>query len=131
MPLRNLKEKQLSVPEYMSVLSQEDIEEILELEQIENRIISCGIHPKEESLIVVTADLNTRQILPSTKMRPFYCKPLRYGTGILLMFRGEDKLNFIDSTLLLQASQDCLCDARLFLKDSYMCDVEVISSAPG
>lgn len=131
MALRKLKEKELSVPEYMSILSQDDIEEILELERIENRIISCGIHPKEESLILITADLNTRQLPPSEKLKPSYCRPLRYGTGILLMFRGEDKINFIDSDLLIRASQDCLCDSKLFLGDSYMCDVEVIPSTTG
>lgn len=125
MATRIVREKEISVPEYMFILSQSDIDEILSFEDYDIRIISCGVSPEDSRLLLITADLKVMQLLPHGSLIPFHSLPLKLGTGILLMFRGENKMNFIDSSLVLQVSSDCLSQSKLFVNNNYMCDVEV------
>jgi len=128
MATRTVSGKEVSLPEYMSTLPQEEIDRIL-AEDANDAIISCGINPIDRCLMLITSTLSVREIKPNGRLIPDYCRPLEGGTGILVKFERESKVNYIDAALAIDRSQDCLCESKLFLNNNYLCDVEVKQEA--
>ena len=123
MAIRFVSQKEVVLPDYMSTLPQEEIDQILST-SISDAVISCGINP-DKSLVLVTASLSVREIIPNGRLVPDYCRPLEGGVGILVKFEGESKMNYIDASLAIKGGRDCLSESKLFLNDNYLCDVEV------
>jgi hypothetical protein len=103
-----LKNMSVSLPSYMSSLSSDLLEEVTENSFEDVRIIACGVDPKDNILYYITNDIEVMCIKPNGKMIPSFAVPTSDGREILVRF-GE--------SMALEKS-------KVFLNDSYLCDLE-------
>lgn len=121
---RILGGKELSVPRYMKCLTQEEIDEIHE-SSLKERIIACGVNEVNE-LWMITSDLEVKFIRPNGNLLPVSAFPTGTGRKIVIFFSESSDFNVIDSKVAIKYSNDALSDSRLYVSDSYMCDLQLI-----
>jgi hypothetical protein len=118
-----LKNISVSLPSYMSSLSSNLLEEVTENSFEDVRIIACGVDPKDSILYYITNDIEVMCIKPNGKMIPSFAVPTSDGREILVRF-GENSVHAISAGLLLKESSMALEKSKVFLNDSYLCDLE-------
>lgn len=108
---RNLKE--ISLPSYMSSLSQEEVDELVRLPNADKLIIACGIHPKDGSLMMLTASTKIFSITPNGKMKPIAAEPIEGGAQLKVEFCLPYGLHIIDSDIALAIAEDEISELQL------------------
>jgi hypothetical protein len=107
----------------MSSLSSSYLEEVT-LDIVEDvRIIACGVDPEDDTLYLITNDIQILYISPNGKMIPKFAVPTNYGKEILIRF-DEESVYSIETCHLLKESSSTLEKSKLFLNDNYLCDLE-------
>jgi hypothetical protein len=109
----NIRSREVSLPAHMSTLPQGVVDYLSSLDDASHRVISAGVDPKDNSLIMVTADSDVRQIAPNGKKIPAHALPSRDGKNIVITFEGYEKVYAIDSKLAIESSKSCLSDMKL------------------
>lgn len=113
---------ELSLPEHMTSLSQDIIEDV-----VNNGfgIISCGVDPNDRGLYMVTSQIEVKRILPNGSLRPIQAFPLHNGELLGVLFENDEQVvHHIESELALLAAENCMNISSLYVNDTYMCDIE-------
>lgn len=122
MHIRNLIDLELEIPDYMTSLTQEEIDVVLESVDRFERIISCGV--LGDSLRFITGSGQVREIVRNGKLSPGRAFPCNGGRNIKLTFT-ESGERIVPSSLVLKYSKNSLNNSELFVNNSYVCDAEI------
>lgn len=122
-----LGKRTIELPDHMSSLEQEEIDTLTCLTESNERVISCGIDPSDNSLYMISGMLDIRVIRPNGKLKPEKAFPSHDGKMIGMIFKDVEEVQAIDANLALRNGDSCLTDASLFVNDTYMCSLEIDS----
>jgi len=106
----------------MNVLSQDFIDDFVDKFD-DDAVLSCGVDPHDNCLYLVSFSLRVGKILPNGKLIPEAAFPHEGGTKILVSFKGVEGVYCIDSELAVQESVSIHNSAKLYLSDTYVCDL--------
>ena len=118
-----LKNMSVCLPNYMSSLPCELLEELTSNSFEDVRVIVCGVDPEDNTLYFITNDIEVMYISPNGKMIPNFAVPTNDGREILVRF-DEKTIHSISANLLIKESSSALEKSKMFLNDSYLCDLE-------
>lgn len=119
---RKIGTRELQLPSFMSTLPQHAIDEFVEHEQ---KIISCGIDPKDGGLYMVTSQLQVKVLHPNGHLKPLDAFPSADGELLAVSFESIEGYYGIRSTSALEIATDCINSADMFINDTYMCNLEL------
>ena len=111
----------------MSSLPQGAIDSISTLSDANERVVSCGVDPTDNSLYMISGILDIRVIRPNGNLIPDRSFPSHDGKRMGIYFKNVEELQTIDSNLALLNGESCLTNASLFVNDTYMCNLEIDS----
>lgn len=124
----SISEKQVDLPDFMNMITPSMLKLIEMSPDFNERIISCGIDTRDNSLLLLTGGIEVRKISPNGYMKPIDAKPGKTGKTIELTFKGVDEEFSILSKVALKNSISCMTDASLFFRNNYICDVDLFTS---
>ena len=122
-----IKNNELSLPGHMSSLPQGAIDSISTLSDANERVVSCGVDPTDNSLYMISGILDIRVVRPNGNLIPERSFPSHDGKRMGIYFKNVEELQTIDSNLALLNGESCLTNASLFVNDTYMCNLEIDS----
>lgn len=131
--------KEISLPPHITCLSEDLVDDIFSVYDAADRIVACGIDPRDSSLCLLTGDLNVRQISPNGTMIPTDAFPEFDGRHIVMSFKDYPGIFRIRSEVAIGMSESCLDGAEVALggmklasidiKDTYVNDESDAASA--
>lgn len=114
-----IKDIEIDIPTHMSSLSQSFLDS-LSKDDINTRIIACGVDPRDKSLCFVTVQLDTRIIRPNSRYLPKIANPSIDGLMIEIEFENVEGVHQIHHRLAYDNSESCLDLADLYVGDTYI-----------
>lgn len=101
---RSVKSKEIELPDHMNSLPQSIIDDII-IQNNLSKIISCGVHPNDKSLCLITPDLDIKFIQPNGSLIPRTAIPSHDGSRIAITFESFDEIYAIDSQIAIAVSK--------------------------
>lgn len=117
MQARLIKDCTVEFPDYMHVLPQEVINSFSQEKDENFKVVACGIHPSDNDLCFMTADLQVRNISPNGKLIPSNAFVNLDGLIMMIQFQGDHQFHQIDSQLAIQRSSNCISYSNLSIQD--------------
>lgn len=105
--------KEISIPDYITPLPQPEIDELSVRKDADMLIIACGVHPKDQSLMMITAGAQVFSIVPNGKMIPKFAEPVAGGEYVRVMFNPPYGLHMFDSRSALSMAKNETDNAQL------------------
>ena len=105
--------KEISIPDYITSLPQEEIDDISSRKDADMLVIACGVHPKDQSLMMITGGAQVFSIVPNGKMVPKFAEPVSGGEYVRVMFHPPYGLHMFNSRSALSAARNETDDAQL------------------
>ena len=109
--------KEITLPSYM--MSLQDI-----TQTNPDCIIACGVHPSGV-LLIVTGDIDTKEIIPNGRRHPITAKPIGHGEYIEIKFQGDDLPRILASRPVIRSARSCLLGGELYIWDTYVGNFEI------
>jgi hypothetical protein len=122
--IRRIGTREIQLPSFMATLPQVIIDEIFEYD---SKVISCGVDPQDGGLYMVTSTSQVKVLRPNGHMLPIDSFPSHDGELIAVSFKSIDGYYGIGAKAALNAAEDCITSAGLFVNDTYMCDLQLSS----
>lgn len=120
-----MPDSEVSLPTYMMCLDQETVDDLADFP--EERVIACGVHPSDSSLVFVTNKLNVRSISPNGKLVPHAARPAPDGRSMRVSFVGFEGSSVIDVKHAIARGDLCTSGGSLYVNDRYVCNVDMSS----
>ena len=98
--------KEISIPDYIIPLPQAEIDKISSQKDADVLIIACGIHPKDQSLMMITGGAQVFSIKPNGKMIPKFAEPVTGGEYVRVMFNPPYGLHMFNSRTALSMAKN-------------------------
>ena len=114
-----IKGVELQIPDHMTSLSQEIVDEMLEQDE-GMRVVACGVFSSDKSLCFLTTTIEARIIRPNAAYYPRHAIPTIDGRGMEVIFEGVPGVHRIDSRIAYDNSESCLDLADLYVGDTYV-----------
>ena len=114
--------KEFLFSEFMSCVTQEDIDNFEDTFSENDLIASCGIDPSDDTFVMVSFSGDVKIIPPQKKLTAVSASPVLYGRGVKIVFSsGLEEI--IDSKLALSFGSDPFDKAKFYLNDKHLCDM--------
>lgn len=117
-----IAEVEADLPDCMNSLTQQDVNDISQLQDGGERIVSCGII--DECLHVLTGTGEVRKISPCGSLVPEEVFPSDDGAFILVRFTTKRE-EILSSKSVVSNSISCLNKSQLFVNNNYTCELEL------
>ena len=112
--------KEISLPNYIKALPQEEIDQLTVSSFAKVVVIACGIHPQDGSLMLITGTGNIFSIVPNGKMRPMAAEPISGGEYIKVIFYPPYGMHVLSSQSALSLARDEVLNAQLVVNGKSM-----------
>ena len=116
---------EIELPSYMTSLPQSIVEELSIVE--EERVIACGVDPRDGSLVFVTNHATVRSIVPNGQLVPSAASPTLDGRGMYLKLQGSDAVFPVSVHVAIDLGKQCVEGGELFVNDRFVCNVDLSS----
>lgn len=116
-------DRDVTLPPYMTSLSQSVLDVFANFPDAQDRVIAAGV--SEGQLYMLDCLLNIKMISPSGRLVPEEACPSHDGTFIHVKFLNEDKHEIISSKLALMRGASILNKSSLYVNDRYVCGLDV------
>lgn len=124
-----VKGNEIEVPEYMVTLPQSFIEIINQEIKNVDRIISCGVDPKDNTLYFVTLTSYVGIIKSTEKHKLMSAFPSWNGEMIYVSFEDELGIQGLNARIVKRMSTDAVSSASVSIDGRYVCELDIESSA--
>lgn len=98
--------KEIIIPEYIHALPQEEIDNISTSSNADQLIIACGIHPQDQSLMLITGTADVLSIKPNGRMKPYIAEPLSGGEQLKIAFHHPYGLHVVNSIAAIAVARN-------------------------
>lgn len=117
-----MRVNELSIPSYMTSLPQDVVDSLTSVD--DERVIACGVDPKDNSLVFVTNSAAVLLITPNGGLTPAAALPALDGKLIYLSLHGYEQVFPIDVQAAVKSGRQC-AEGDLFVNDRFVCNVSL------